>query len=196
MSTQTGPKIPVFTGAADGDTYTPPMNRGWRMLQALVQCNVLDVTLTAPPVAPVDGDTYIVAVGGTGAWAGHDAEIAYWTTQDSANPAGVWEFYTPAEGWFASSQGDQWVYKFQGGSWFTYTNAFQSSDTFDGAGNPGVFVISPAFQGITFTVMVSYTYPLVNPGILSVEYVDAVTFKVHSSSGTDASQYRVIAFPI
>ena len=39
---------------------------------------VLSRTTTAPPGSPADGDAYIVAAGATGAWAGHDDEIAYW----------------------------------------------------------------------------------------------------------------------
>lgn len=194
MATQVGPKIPVFSGAADGDTYTPPMNRGWRMLQALVQPNVIDF-INDPPVSPVDGDTYIVGVG-TGAWLGHDNDIAYWTTQDLANPAGVWEFYTPQAGWIAYSATSFTHLKFESGTWFSFTNAFQSGGQFDGAGTPIAFEISPAFTNIGFVVMVTYRHPTVNPGILSVEYIDSTHFTVHTSSGTDGSTFDCIAFPV
>lgn len=116
MGVLTGPKIPVFSGADAGDTYGPAdMNRGWRMQQTLIQCNVIDI-IDDPPVSPVDGDTYIVGTG-TGAWAGHDNDIAYWTTQDLDNPSGVWEFYSPVAGWKASNQSDSLEYTFSGTAW-------------------------------------------------------------------------------
>jgi hypothetical protein len=46
----------------------------------------------------------------------------------------------------------------------------------------------------TYQVAVSYDYPTVNPGILSVEYVDGANIKVHSSSATDGSNFRIIAY--
>ncbi|MEW5963635.1 MAG: DUF2793 domain-containing protein [Pseudomonadota bacterium] len=67
-------------------------NEALRVLDAIVQLSVLDRDLTAPPGSPADGDRYIVAAGATGAWAGHDGEIAAF--QD-----GAWLFYLPREGW-------------------------------------------------------------------------------------------------
>jgi hypothetical protein len=48
------------------------------------QPSVLDKDLTAPPANPTKGDRYIVGVGATGAWAGHEGDIATYTTS--------WEF--------------------------------------------------------------------------------------------------------
>lgn len=51
---------------------------------------VLDKDLTAPPGSPVVGDAYIVAAGGTGAWATHDKQIASWTARG-------WRFIIPVK---------------------------------------------------------------------------------------------------
>lgn len=51
----------------------------------------LDRDLTAPPGSPANGDTYIVATGGSGAWAGKDKYIAHWF-------GGAWSTYAPKEG--------------------------------------------------------------------------------------------------
>ena len=42
------------------------------------RASVKDRDLTAPPGSPSEGDRYIVATGGSGAWSGHDLEIAEW----------------------------------------------------------------------------------------------------------------------
>lgn len=40
---------------------------------------VISMSLTAPPSAPAVGDTYLVAAGATGAWAGYEGKIAEWS---------------------------------------------------------------------------------------------------------------------
>lgn len=69
-------------------------NEALRALDALVQLAVRDDSLTAPPVAPVAGDRYIVAEPASGEWSGHEGEIAAY--QD-----GAWAFYLPLDGWLA-----------------------------------------------------------------------------------------------
>lgn len=66
---------------------------------------VLD-TLTAPPADPSAGDAYLVGTGATGAWAGHDGEIATWDGSQ-------WVFTTPAEG--------DVVYERDAGKLYVYT---------------------------------------------------------------------------
>lgn len=46
---------------------------------------------TTPPGSPVDGEAYMVGIGGVGLWAGRDGEIATWNEDDS-----VWDFSTSA----------------------------------------------------------------------------------------------------
>jgi hypothetical protein len=74
----------------------------------VLQSGVLDRDLTAPPGGPAEGDAYIVASPATGAWAGHESEIAFYF-------GGVWNFLGPtlAQGrgiWVADEgQSIQWV---------------------------------------------------------------------------------------
>jgi hypothetical protein len=63
-------------------------------LDAVVQLAVIDTALTAPPGSPVEGDRYIVADGATGAWAGHDGEIAAFVD-------GAWLLFAAKPGWIA-----------------------------------------------------------------------------------------------
>jgi hypothetical protein len=63
-------------------------NEAIRTLDALVQLAVLDRDLTTPPVSPTDGDRYLVATGGTGAWTGRDGKVAAWQDGAWTFPAG------------------------------------------------------------------------------------------------------------
>jgi len=100
MAVTNGPNIPVMTATLLGDSYLADGNKMLRMLQALVQPVAISKDFVDPSlITPVNGDRYIVGTGGTGAWSGHDADIAYWTTDDASHPTGVWEFYTPKDGW-------------------------------------------------------------------------------------------------
>ncbi len=60
-------------------------------LDAFVQTSAKDRDLAAPPGSPANGDTYIVAAGGTGVWTGQDGNLAVSTD-------GGWRFVVPIEG--------------------------------------------------------------------------------------------------
>lgn len=68
-----------------------PLNDATLISDALVQATAITIT-DEPPDTQVEGDAYIVFDDATGAWAGHDDDIAVW--QD-----GSWKFYTPRVGW-------------------------------------------------------------------------------------------------
>ena len=71
---------------------------------------VIDKDLTAPPGSPSEGDRYIVGPSATGAWSGHDDDIAEYV--DSA-----WEFYAPAEGWRVDVKDENKQYRYSGAAW-------------------------------------------------------------------------------
>ena len=199
MGVLTGPKIPVFVGADAGDTYGPSdMNQGWRMQQALIQCNVIDI-LNDPPVAPVNGDTYIVGVG-TGAWAGHNNDVAYWTTQDLSNPTGVWEFYAPLAGWVVFDVALFLPIIFDGAHWGRPQTFNAGRVTLINGANDGILV--PDAGGQAFPVVLSYggtngtdPVPPVNPGTLyAVVAADFSAFDIKSTSATDASSVFYMVF--
>jgi len=59
--------------------------------------------LTAPPGSPATGARYAVNGTGSGAWAGHDGDIA---TYNGA----TWDFEDPADGWVVSNNDDGLLY--------------------------------------------------------------------------------------
>jgi hypothetical protein len=85
-------------------------NEGLRILDAAIQVAVLDLTRTAPPSSPAEGDRHVVATGATGAWAGHANAIATW--QD-----GAWAYLVPRTGWCIWSVADDVMFVFDGTHW-------------------------------------------------------------------------------
>ncbi len=85
-------------------------NEAIRALDAVVQLSVLARSLTSAPGTPGEGDRHIIAAGATGAWSGHDLEIAAW--QD-----GAWAFYAPMEGWVAWVADEAALLAFDGADW-------------------------------------------------------------------------------
>ena len=85
-------------------------NEAIRMLDAVAQAGVLDRHLTSPPAAPAEGDRYIVAAAGGGAWAGRDHALAAW--QD-----GAWAFYDPRPGWLVWVIDENALLVWDGASW-------------------------------------------------------------------------------
>lgn len=117
MSINLGPKIPIMVSGAVGDGYLTQGNALLRALQPLLMANVISLAISAPPPTPTNGDTYVVAGGGSGAWTGKDTQIAYWSTDNLSTPSGEWEFFVPAKGWIVANQLDGNVYIFNGAAW-------------------------------------------------------------------------------
>jgi hypothetical protein len=69
----------------------PSLQVALQRLTRLPWIPIISMTLTAPPVAPVAGDTYLVAGPATGAWTAQEGKIAEYTT------AG-WAIITPPDG--------------------------------------------------------------------------------------------------
>lgn len=79
-------------------------------LDQFVQAAVLSQTLAAPPATNNEGDSYIVAVSATGAWAGKTGQIAAWQQ-------GVWNFYLPAVGCLVWIVAQSRVFVWTGTAW-------------------------------------------------------------------------------
>ena len=87
-------------------------NEALRLLDGLVQLSVLDQDLAAPPGSPSDGDRYIVASGGSGAWSGWDANVAYYVD-------GTWIRLAPRAGWRAWVEDEGVLLVFNGSLWIS-----------------------------------------------------------------------------
>jgi hypothetical protein len=76
----------------------------------VVQLAVDSRTLAAPPASPGDGQRFIVAGSGSGAWAGQGGRIA-------AFEDGAWRFIAPREGWQAFARDEGAMLIFFAGTW-------------------------------------------------------------------------------
>ena len=72
-------------------------NEALNLLDAVVQLAVKGRTTVNPPVAPAEGERWIIPPGATGAWAGQTNKVALWKD-------GFWRFFTPQDGWLAFVQ--------------------------------------------------------------------------------------------
>jgi hypothetical protein len=79
-------------------------------LDAVGNCYLTSMALTAPPASPAEGDAYLAAAGATGAWAGKDGQIAYFID-------GGWRFYAPFKGLTAFNLADGKCYFYTGAAW-------------------------------------------------------------------------------
>lgn len=69
-----------------------------------------DRDLATPPGSPAQGDCYLVATSGTGAWAGQDGKIAFYMNTG-------WEFITAIEGFTAWVNDENVLIVFDGAAW-------------------------------------------------------------------------------
>jgi hypothetical protein len=77
----------IFQAQAQKEFY---INEAHAIIDVLLHTSVEAIQAT-PPASPSEGDCWIVAEGGTGAWVGKDGTIA-------ARQSGAWTFITPKEG--------------------------------------------------------------------------------------------------
>jgi hypothetical protein len=94
-------------------------NEALRLLDTLVQLAVLDRDLAAPPGSPTEGQRWIVKAAATGAWDGHDDQIAAW--QD-----GAWQFSAPRTGWLAYVVDEGALLAWTGSAWVDAISAITS----------------------------------------------------------------------
>jgi hypothetical protein len=88
------------------------LNETLRLIDTLVQLAIVDRDLNAPPLAPAEGQRWIVKASPspTGAWAGHGNHVAAW--QD-----GGWVFCVPQVGWFAYVIDEGALVAWNGSAW-------------------------------------------------------------------------------
>lgn len=83
---------------------------------------VLDVTRAAPPASPALGDAHLVAAAATGAWAGHDGDVAIQTARG-------WEFVAFGIGRFLYDEAtDTYYHRKATGDWVAGFGAQTLSD--------------------------------------------------------------------
>lgn len=107
------PNLPINYGwSARESGWGDDLNDTLIALGALTQLAVLDRDLDTPPGSPAAGDRYLVAATATGAWAGHDGEVALYI-------GGAWRFYDPQPGWRCYVEDEDTFIYWNGTAWVT-----------------------------------------------------------------------------
>lgn len=94
-------------------------NEALARLDVAVQLAVIARDLIMPPELVSDGDRYLVPAGASGAWAGHDGEVAVYDLND-------WCFHAPVAGWTARVLSEDALIRFDGTSWQAGAGALEA----------------------------------------------------------------------
>lgn len=87
-------------------------NEALALVDLLLQPAVVAAGTDTPPAAPASGQCWIVGAAPTGAWTGHAAAVAGWTS-------GGWRFAAPREGMRAWTGPGGAELRYTGGGWQT-----------------------------------------------------------------------------
>lgn len=111
MST-TDPRSGIIYGwAFDDSTWAGEMDANLaRIGRFAFHLSVKDRDLTSPPATPTAGDCYIVASGGSGAWASQDTKVVVWT-------GSAWAVGTPRVGWLCYIEDEMKMSVYRSGAW-------------------------------------------------------------------------------
>lgn len=106
MAATTGPRLGIKYAWALGENgWNTDNDANLRFMERFgMHLSVKDRDLATPPGSPANGDTYIIAASGTGAWSGKaTGTLTMWSTEGT--PA--WIFATPRLGMFAYIEDEQ-----------------------------------------------------------------------------------------
>lgn len=133
MTNTTGPRLGQLINANIGEDHTDLFRAFLRAFDSLVQGSVKDKDLATPPGSPANGDAYIVATGGTGAWASKDGKVAVYSTELTTAGTNTkvpgWEFHSAVVGmWFYVADEDTY-YRYNGSAWTSSVEALTVGGT-------------------------------------------------------------------
>jgi len=105
----TTPRLGLTYLAANQSNGEALYNAALNIVDALMGCRVTTRTLSTPPSAAL-GDVYIVGASATGAWSGHDGELAIWYNSQ-------WTFIVPQEGMVVWLEDEQLHLRYVAAAW-------------------------------------------------------------------------------
>lgn len=86
------------------------MDNNLKKLGAIVGLSVISRVVATPPVAPVDGDRYIIPAAATGVWTGLTGQVA-------VQNAGAWAYYPPKTGWLCYIENEAVLSAYKPAGW-------------------------------------------------------------------------------
>jgi len=110
---------------------TPTTTKVQSMLDSLeFQDSVKSKSLDSPPANPIEGDRYIVAVGGKNSWSGKDNQIAEYRNT-------IWIFFVPTEGFACWVDDEDTLYVYNGSDWVDILANLPTDDQKDALAGEG-----------------------------------------------------------
>ena len=135
------------------------VNAAFDMLDALVQLSVASASLSDPPVAPDEGDRYVIPDTPTAEWLDQAGRIAHWR-------AGAWAFYTPRPGWRAYVEDTEATLIYNGVAWVD-----QAASLLNSAEKVGVNTLADAANRLAVkSDAVLFSHDDVTPGNGGVQH--------------------------
>lgn len=126
----------------------------------------IDRDLNTPPGSPADGDAYLVASSATGAWSGHDGDIAW-------RMSTAWEFIAPSEGMAAFVADEDAAIAFDGAAWVT----IGGSSYTDADAREAIHAAPSTQSGTSYTAVLGDAY-----GYIQFTNAAAVAFTIPPNS--------------
>ena len=117
------------------------VNDALNILDAVAQLAVKDRDLTTPPGSPVQGDRYIPGPSSTGAWSGHDGELAIYLNG--------WVFRPPRNGWLAYIEDESVLLRHNGTIWTGLEDTADGLTAFSGGGQASATQLIYGFNRAT-----------------------------------------------
>lgn len=127
---------------------------------------------TAPPGSPADGDCYLVAATATGAWAGHDGEIAFYMST-------AWEFITPAEGMAAYILDEDVAVTFDGAAWNEIGGSGNPTESIIIACSDETTALTTGAAKVTFRMPYAFTLTAVRASVTTAPTDAAITVDIN-----------------
>lgn len=193
----------LVNGDIDEEHYLDLMKQ-WRALDGLIQCNVKDKDLTAPPGSPANGDCYIPAAGATGPWATHSGKIARYYTVGSGAP--LWEFFTPKAGWSARVLdevvgGVPALYVHSGSAWIKLSGTASGADIVSSSTDTTAGrLLTVGYHGLGGqsipndnwdTIVTTGFYHNTSSGATGIPIASVAITCIHIETSTNASQFAM-----
>lgn len=106
----------LYAGQSQKELF---VNEGFFLADALMH-GAIESELATPPTSPADGQSWLVAVGASGAWTGHSGKVA-------CRQGGQWIFVQPTDGMAILNKATGQIMRRVGGVWKAPTAPAQPS---------------------------------------------------------------------
>lgn len=147
------------------------------IVDALLKTGVEDI-LAAPPGSLTEGQTWIVDDSATGAWAGHDGEIAQAVT-------GGWNFIVAQDQWAMRVKSEDATYRFDGSAWSPDGGGTSTQDVaIQVAASDEATIITTGTARVTFRAPYAFTLTSVRASLSTASSSGAPTFDINMNGST------------